>query len=127
MDKISVTHLSNAHNGWLRSLEFYKQELGILQDQLTEVAKKNSAVHVMKEVEHYENQFKIQIENIHRLKHDIKHNLTITGKEAKAAPAGYIDGVLVSAHDSLGQTCETEEKIINELRHSFQKFAAEWM
>ncbi len=125
--KISITHLSNAHNSWLRSLDFYKHEIGILRGLLTEVAQKNTGAPVMKEVEHYENQFTIQVDNIDRLAHDIKVNLDNAGKAVQGSSAGYIDGGIVDQHSLLGDQCATEEKIINELRHSFQRFASEWM
>ena len=127
MTRVSITHMSNAHNGWLRSLDFYKQEIKILKGLLTEIAKKNTSAPVMKEVEHFENQFRIQLENIAKLAHDIKGNLTDAGKQAHASGAGYIDGILLSTHTALGEKYIVEEKIVNELRHSFQQFAAEWM
>ena len=127
MNKVSITHLSNAHNRWLRSLQFYKQELEILRNMLYEIARKNTRDSVMKEIDHYENQFKIQVENIDQLSHDIQQNITKIGKEAEASTAGYIDGDLVSTHNALEEKFEREETIINELRATFHHFAAEWM
>ena len=127
MKKVSITHLTNAHNTWLRSLDFYKEEIGILKGILTEVADKNSGTEVMKEVEHYENQFKLQINNIDNLVHEVKQNLSNASKEAQEASAGYIHGEIQAQHEVLAGQVATEEKIINELRHSFQQFAAEWM
>jgi hypothetical protein len=127
MDKISITHMSNAHSDWLRGLDFYKEEIKILRNRLTEVAGKNSHPDVLKQVEHYENQFEIQSENIHRLRHDIKSNLKITAEETKVSQAGYVDGALLSQHYTLGQKFQTEEKTVNELRHEFNRFASEWM
>jgi len=127
MNKIGITHISNEHSDWLRSLDFYKQEIAILKGRLTEIAGKNSHVDVLKQVEHFENQFKLQTDNTERLMHDIKHNLKAIAKEAETAKAGYIDGILAEQHNALGQKYETEEKIINELRHSFNEFAAQSM
>ena len=127
LERVSITHMDNAHNDWLRALHFYKDELKILNGRLTEIARKNTGREVMAEVEHFENQFSIQAENINKLSHEIKANVTIAAKEAKASGAGYIDGVLLDQHHALGKKFETEEKIINELRHSFNRFAAEWM
>ncbi len=127
MEKISITHMSNAHSDWLRGLDFYKEEITILKNRLTQVAGKNSHPEVMKQVEHYENQFEIQSENIHKLKHDIKSNIKITATEAKVSTAGYIDGVLLSHHFNLGQKFETEQKTVQELRQEFNQFAAEYM
>jgi len=127
MNKVSITHINNSHGDWLRSLDFYKQEIGVLRSRLTEVAGKNTAPDVMKQVEHYENQFKVQVNNIDTLAHEIKTNVESIGKEAHASTAGYVDSSLLAHHNTLGQRFDTEEKTVKDLRHSFMNFAAEWM
>ena len=127
MSKISISHMSNAHNDWLRALDFYKQELNILKSRLTEVAGKNSGADVMKEVEHFENQFSIQRNMIDRLTHDIHQNVVSIGNAVLAAKAGYIDGALFEQHQQLNGKFFEEEKIINDLRAAFNVFAAKWM
>lgn len=127
MTKVSISHLTNAHTDWLRALDFYKQELGILRARLTEIAGKNTDAEVLKQVEHFENQFTIQADNINVLSHDIRANLTAIAAEANTAGAGYIHGALVDQHTALGSRFETEQKIINELRQAFNQFAAMWM
>jgi hypothetical protein len=126
-NRISITHVSNAHNEWLRSLDFYKAELTILRGRLTEIAGKNTATDALQQVEHFENQFLIQIDNIDRLVHDIKANLSGISHQAVSSSAGYIDGALVESHNELSQKVKTEEGIINNLRHEFNGFAAIWM
>ena len=125
--KISITHLGNSHSDWLRSLDFYKHELGILKQRLTEVAGKNSGHEVMAKVEHFENQFMVQQENIDQLSHDIRVNLDAISKAAEESAAGYIEGDLVTKHNSFGQKFKDEEKVINDLRHEFNEFASVWM
>ncbi|MEI8280318.1 MAG: hypothetical protein WCG87_11185 [Bacteroidota bacterium] len=127
MNKISITHFGNAHNQWLRSLDFYKGELRILKTRLTEIAGKNTAADVMTKVEHFENQFKVQTDNIDRMLHDINMNMTAIGKQAQSSSAGYVDGVLLVQHNELNQKYRMEEKTINDLRHDFNDFAAAWM
>jgi hypothetical protein len=127
MKKVSISHLGNAHNWWLRSLNFYKTEITILKGILTEIAGKNTGAEVMKEVEHFENQFKIQNANIDRLTHDIHVNLSAISKEAQASSAGYVDNTLVSAHDALGAKVKDEEKVLTDMVHEFRRFAESWM
>lgn len=124
MEKVSISHMSNAHTDWLRGLDFYKEELGILKNRLTEIAGKNTNREVMKEVEHFENQFDIQAENIHKLNHDIKNNVKLASREAHNSGAGYIDGYLLEQHVYLGERYVSEEKTIGELRQSFNRFAS---
>ena len=74
--KINIVHINNMHVDWKRSIDFYRQELGILKERLTEIAAKNTAKDTMVGVEHFENQFEIQQDNMVRLKHDIKQNMS---------------------------------------------------
>jgi hypothetical protein len=127
MSKVNLSHVSNMHNQWLRNLNFYKSELAILKGILTEIAGKYTGGEVSKEVEHFENQFKIQTDNIDTISHDIHVNIGRIGKEAQQSSAGYIDGDLLTEHTALGQRAEAEEKIAIELIHSFRKFAERWM
>lgn len=125
--RVSITHVNNSHSTWLRSLDFYKSELNILKGELAEIAVKNTHKDVRKEVEHYENQFKVQTENIDTLVHDIKKNVANIAAEAHDGHAGHIEGKLLAQHDNFEKKFEDEEKVINELRHNFQRFAADWM
>lgn len=127
MEKISITHMNNAHNDWLRALDFYKQEVSILKKRLTEIAQKNTDNGVQKEVEHYENQLTVQMDNIDRLDHDIHLNIASTSHELQEAKAGYIDRNLLTQHNNLKERFNSEEKVFNEVRHNFNLFAAEWM
>jgi len=115
------------HNQWLRSLNFYKTEMAIQKGILTEIAGKNTGKDVMKEVEHFENQFLIQANNIDSICHDIHVNLSAIAKDAQASSAGYIDGGLLEAHKALGLKADAEEKVAVELIQAFRKFAEEWM
>lgn len=119
--------MNNRHNDWLRALDFYKQELDILRARLTEIAGKNTGKDVLQRVEHFENQFKIQTDNIERLLHNIKVNITAAGVQAKASGAGYIDSALLATHDDLERAFTAEESTVQELRYDFQQFSAGWM
>lgn len=94
---------------------------------LTELAGKNTSEECSVGVERFENQFKIQTNNIDRLSHDIHINLAAISAELQSSKAGYIDSVLVKDHDALGLQFESEEKFILEITHDFRKFAEQWM
>ena len=127
MHKTSITHIRNEHNDWLRSLEFYKQELNILKGRLVEIAGKNTGHGTGAVIEHYENQFEIQFTNIARLAHAISKNVHDIMVEAKQNSAHFVDVRYAEQHYKLKDMYITEEKTINELRHTFNRFAAEWM
>ena len=127
MQKVNISHVSNMHNQWLRTLNFYKTEIAILKGILTELAEKNTGKEMLEEVEHYENQFKIQTDNIDTIAHDVHVNIDAISRDANKSFAGYIDGSLVTEHASLGSKTDEEEKIVIDIIRSFRKFAEKWM
>ncbi len=126
MSMTSIPHTNVEHSDWVRSLDFYKDELGILKSRLTEVAGKNTGDEAAKGAEHFENQFKIQITNIDKLRHDINSHLAEIAEQAEAS-AGHIEKDELDSHDALRNRYIALEKIINELRHDFYRYAAKWM
>ena len=126
-NKVNIGHVSNMHNQWLRSLNFYKTETAILKGILTEIAGKNTGVDAMKEVEHFENQFYIQSNAMDTLAHNIHLNIDTIAQQAKENKAGYVDASLLETHKSLGRKAEDQETIMNDLVRSFRRFAEKWM
>ena len=126
MKKTSIAHAGNEHSDWLRSLDFYKTEIGFLKERLTEIAGKNTGKDVEKLIEHYENQFNLQTTNIDTLRNTIDKNLEIMGEEAQNTN-GYVDKELLNQYHSLRNDFYSEERVILDLRHEFNRFAAEWM
>jgi L-arabinose isomerase len=127
MNKVSITHMSNAHTDWLRGLDFYREEVNILKTRLTEIAGKNTNKDIQKEIGHFESQFDIQTENIHKLSHDIQANVKLAGREFLNSGAGYIDGALFEQHTELGKRYLAEEKTVSELKQAFYHFASPLM
>lgn len=127
MNKVNISHVTNMHSQWLRSLNFYKTEITILKGILTEIAAKNTSADVAKEVEHFENQFKIQADCIDTISHDIHVNVDAISKAAQSSSAGYIDEHLLTEHTAIGNRTEDEEKIMTDIIRSFRKFAQKWM
>lgn len=127
MHKINISHVNNMHNQWLQILNFYKIEFSIQKGILTEIAGKNTGADVMVQVEHFENQFKIQNNYIDILSHDIHENISKIARQAAASKAGYIDGDLAAEHAALGTKTEEQTRIATELVRDFRKFAEQWM
>src|SRR5579883_2558324 len=123
MEKAHISNIDHIQSDWLRGLDFYKNELHILRKRLTEIAGKNNGHDVNKGVEHFENQFKLQSENIDFLRHDINENVSNIGRQVKESTAGYVDTGLIKAYKKLEEKYVAEEKLINELRHDFYQFA----
>ena len=68
----TIYQLHEEHKTWLNKLLFYKDELSIMTNRLSEVSRKNTSREVLSLVDHFHNQLIIQKEQIDILNHDIK-------------------------------------------------------
>lgn len=73
-NKIYLTDLHEDHQEWLLALAFYKDELKSFNNRIGEVAVANTATEVLQKVEHFQNQFDIQRQNISDLEHTIRED-----------------------------------------------------
>ena len=71
MSYTTTAHLGHDHLEWLKSIEFYEDEFDILEKRLAEIVSKNNGAEAMAGVEHFQNQFVIQRNNLDELKHSI--------------------------------------------------------
>jgi len=126
MSYTSVSHCGNDHLQWLKSIDFYNDDLDILEKRLIEIVKKNNNHDAMAGVEHFQNQFIVQRNNIGQLRHLIHDH---SGRVASDVHdhQGRIDTVLVTEHDSIKGQFESFEKVMNDLRHEYNLFLAKWM
>lgn len=122
----AVSHCGNDHQQWIKSIDFYKDDIKTLQTRLAEVATRNSAKEVLARVEHFQNQFIVQRNNIDELKHRIHEH---DGKVAKDVfqHVGKIESAQVSEHDRIKAEVEGFEKVVNDLRKEFNEFLVKWM
>lgn len=127
MQKINITQINNAHNRWLRSMEFYKQEIDILKKILSEITRKHPGTKIKKEIDHFDKALRSQVNSIDRLSIEIKENILRAGKQSQTGTGGYIDANLLANYNKLEEKFEAEETVINELRGTFHHFALEWM
>ena len=126
MKQINIKQINDLHNDALRGLAFYKQELTILQERLEEIAADNTNVEVLEKVDHFQNQFIIHQRYIDDLMHDIRKNLKHIEEEV-VTTSGFFGESNFTENEYLYEQFVTEEKIFNELRHEFNRFAAQWM
>jgi hypothetical protein len=126
MKEINIKHISNLHSDALRGLEFYEQELVILKKRLEEIAGDNTGHEVAVNIEHFQNQFLIQNNNIDELKHKIRENLKAIEGQVMSS-AGFVDQDSMSLNADLYDQYLTQEKIVNDIRQDFNRFASKWM
>ena len=126
MSYTTISHCGNDHLEWLKSIDFYEDEFDSLEKKLMEIADKNSGQEVMAGVEHFQNQFIVQRNNIDELRHSINEHAGKVAVDAKAH-AGTMDSYLIGEHDRVKDQFNIFEKIVKDLRHEFNLFLAKWM
>jgi hypothetical protein len=126
MKHINIKHIDNLHNDAIRGLDFYWQELIILRHRLEEIAAGNTSQDVAEQVEHFQNQFTIHNEQIDELRHAFHENLKKVESQLVEL-AGFADESSFDENEELYERYVTEEKMFNELRHEFNRFAAKWL
>lgn len=117
-------HLEN--QDWLKRLDFYKEEIIILKERLDEVTKKNNASDFLRDVEHFQNQFIVQRNNIDELAHSIKKNEQGLVKEVNSNPVA-VDHRKVENHLAEEDFIGYFEKNFAELRGEYNRFLSKWM
>ncbi len=124
--QIALVDLHVEHKEWLNKLLFYKDDLKIMQSRLDEIASKNNIKEVLVFVERFENQFKIQKEQIDVLNHDIKQHVN-------KIEESIINNPIASNHRKMDDHAEEREKMIRfeelfaELRKDLLSFLSKWL
>ena len=124
--KKTIYDLHEDHKIWLNKLAFYKDDLAIMKNRISEIASKNTSNEVLAQVEHFQNQLIVQKENIDTLHHEIGvHETGLRAEVNKNETA--IDHKRFADHTSARAEMESFEKTFNDLRKELIHFLAKWM
>ncbi|HEX6849576.1 MAG TPA: hypothetical protein VF144_21465 [Chitinophagaceae bacterium] len=126
MSYVNISKAGTDHTIWAKGLEFYKDELEIMNKRLLEISSKNTSEEARKGVEHFQNQFFIQQKNISDLRHQVKGYVTGLSHDAKMHE-GHVDAIFITQGEGLKERYEQFEQIMNSLRHEFNEFLSKWM
>jgi hypothetical protein len=124
--KESIYNLHEENTVWLNKLDFYKDDLQIFKDRLQEIAAKNSSKEVLAEVEHFQNQFYIQQNNMDNITHAIKLNEQELMELIKSNPV-VAGRRKADYHEKEHDLVVTFEKNFKNLRKEFNSFSTKWM
>ncbi len=123
-EKLYTQHAE--HTEWMNKLKFYADEIILMKGRLEEITSKNNQADVLANVEHFQNQFIIQKNNIDELSHTIKVDEGALEKEVNKNPVA-VDHREMPSHAGEKEAIDAFEKNFNELRAEFKTFAAKWM
>jgi hypothetical protein len=126
MSYINISNLDSDLSLWEKGLDFYKDELSIMNARLLEVSSKNNSQEALQGIEHFQNQFMIQRKNIQDMKHEVRTYKSHIGSDIQHH-AGHVNAELLSDGKSLKDKYENFEKLMNGLRHEFKAYLSKWM
>src|SRR5688572_18365905 len=121
MVTVDISQLSGECNTWRDSLRSCRDDLNQLKKQLQQTAAQNLTRDQLHDVEHYHNQFHIQLINIHDLKqaiksHDRRVNFEMT------AHSGQLTEETIHDHENLYEQYVSLEHTLHGLRDKFKNF-----
>lgn len=126
MEKEFIYDQHQKHQDWLSRLDFYKEEIQILKERLQEITSKNNSAEVLVDVEHFQNQFIVQRNNIDELAHSIKVHEAKIVKEIESNPVA-VEHRKMEAHEEEEDFMTYFEKNFSELRETYNRFSSKWM
>lgn len=116
-----IAQLTEECNTWRAKMRQYREEFTNLKNQLRQMALKATGRDQLQDVEHYENQFHIQLINIHDLKHSIKvHDFKTT--QAQAENNGRINHTMLAEHQHLYSEYERLQRLLEDIKERFTQF-----
>jgi chromosome segregation ATPase len=117
-----VAQLSKECNAWRETLRSYRDEFGQLKNRLQELAGRQTHRDVLLEIEHLDNQFHIQLINIHDLKKAIKHHQHRIDSE-KAQNQGQLTDETATDHEILYDDYLRLENTLQQIMQEFADFS----
>ncbi len=112
------------HSEWQNKIRFYRDEIKRLNQQLSDMITKGTPPQILASVEHFQNQFILQNENLDIMRHDFKqHENQIESIQKGGQDTG--ESSLSGNHDAHREKLTRFEKVFHDLRNEFASFQTE--
>jgi hypothetical protein len=122
MVQTDVSQLSAECQEWRQILRNYREEFQLCKKSLEEICRKTLSKAQLQEVEHFDNQFHIQLINIHDIKQFIKaHDRKI---EIESSDGDAVSEETYTEHEELLDQFLHLENTFQELRIDFKNFTS---
>ena len=125
-DVINNSDLHFEHKQWTRELLFWKDELKSLQNRLNELVLRWTEETILAQLEHYQNQFVIQENEINELEDFINMHETNISEHFKKGE-DVLDLQLVKKHIEFRNQIDTLRNLYSELKGNFFRFLSKYM
>jgi len=121
MVQVDISQLSGECNTWRESLRQQREEFTRDKTILQQTASQTLSKEQLQDVEHFHNQFHIQLINIHDLKQAIKlHDRKL--QVERATLQDQLSEETVASHEGLFDQYQTLEHTLQDLREEFNQF-----
>ena len=117
-----IAQLSRECNAWRETLRSYRDEFGQLKNRLQDLAGHQTNRDVLLEIEHLDNQFHIQLINIHDLKRAIKNHQHRIDSEM-ADNQGQLTDETTTDHEIIYDNYLRLESTLQEIMQEFADFS----
>jgi hypothetical protein len=118
----SIRELHFDHELWLIEMAFWKQEIEVLDKYLAAVNSSYSNTTVRAEVEHFQNQFIIQLNFINSLKNDVKAQEALISLLEKDISSKKLQQKKADDEYDIRDRMLTNQKLYVELKQSFKQW-----
>jgi hypothetical protein len=121
MVQTDISQLTTEAAEWHQILRNYREEFQLCRKSLQEICRKSLSKDQLQEVEHFDNQFHIQLINIHDVKQAIKQHERDVQYETEN---GEVSDKVHSNHEDLLDRFLSLENTLQELRDEFRYFVS---
>jgi hypothetical protein len=118
-----IAQLSRECNAWRETLRSYRDDFGQLKNRLQDLAGHQTNRDILLEIEHLDNQFHIQLINIHDLKQAIKNHQRKLTTEMAETQKGPLTDDATTDHEKLYNDYQQLESTLSEVKQEFSHFA----
>jgi len=121
MVQTDLTQLNRECNSWRENLRSHRSELAEFRAKLQEAVVRPLNRADLALIEHYDNQFDIQLNNISHLKHEIKDHERNAAWEL-GRTSGNVNDITWAKHEALLDRYELLEHTLSDLKGEFRAF-----
>lgn len=118
-----LSQLSAECSTWRASLRQSREDLSSFSNKLQEIASKPLSKPVLQDIEHYQNQFRIQLLNVHNLKQAVKEHERVADWELQKESSN--SSSVWSTHEDLYQKYQSLNLTLQSLADEFNQFASQ--
>lgn len=115
-----ISQIAGECSTWRNTLRDQRSNFTSLKQKLQQLATNLQDKNALQDLEHLENQFYIQLINIHDLKHAIKEHEQIASWEKERN--GQVTDATLSAHEDLHTQYEQLQATLNNVKQEFSSF-----